>query len=79
MSPPAKDDANVSSAGKNEVRLIPSDEPQGGPGIAVGMLQSLLVSFETRTWRAKYPCENLLEKSRRILFRGLPRTNIYIS
>ncbi|PGH32840.1 E3 ubiquitin ligase complex SCF subunit sconC [[Emmonsia] crescens] len=64
MSPPAKDDANVSSAGKNEVRLIPSDEPQGGPGIAVGMLQSLLVSFETRTWRAKYPCENLLEKSR---------------
>ncbi|OAX82487.1 E3 ubiquitin ligase complex SCF subunit sconC [Emergomyces africanus] len=35
MSPPAKDDANASSAGKNEVRLIPSDEPQGGPGISV--------------------------------------------
>ncbi|EDN06405.1 sulfur metabolite repression control protein C [Histoplasma capsulatum] len=35
MSPPAKDETNATSTGKNEVRLIPSDEPQGGPGISV--------------------------------------------
>ncbi|KAG5287013.1 sulfur metabolite repression control protein C [Histoplasma ohiense] len=35
MSPPAKDETNATSTSKNEVRLIPSDEPQGGPGISV--------------------------------------------